>query len=312
MAELSPPYRKYENHASRYVVVDGLRVHYRDEGQDKEKAPTLVLLHGVMASLHTWDGWVEALRPHYRIIRIDLPGFGFSDHVPADAYTPQASIARLHDLLMTLGVERFHLGGNSLGGLLSWYYAATHPERVERMVLVSPIAYPQKLPFIIGTVSGRIVGDIAKRITTPRFIVDQNVRMVYGDPTTIAPGVEDRYYELLQYGENRVAMVDTFRALRRFSSDASIAKRIRDVRAPTLIMWGDKDRWVPPALTDRWKADLQGVTIRMYPGLGHVAMEELPEVTARDAHAFLSGASAHAGHAVAAEERSERGTATGS
>jgi pimeloyl-ACP methyl ester carboxylesterase len=305
MSKLPQPFRKYENHASRYVVVDGLRVHYRDEG----KGPTIVLLHGVMASLHTWDGWVEALSPHYRMVRLDLPGFGFSDPLPNDHdYTPQASVGRMNKVLTALGVDRCHLAGNSLGGLLSWYYAATYPERVERMILISPVAYPQKLPFIIGTVSGSLVGGIAKAIPTPRFIVDQNVRMVYGNPGTIKPGIEDRYYELLQYGRNRRAMVDTFRALRRFNNDASIARRILDVRAPTLIMWGDSDRWVPPALLTRWKNDLAGVAVQTYPGIGHVAMEELPEVTARDAHEFLSANGKYA----AATQASERGTATGS
>jgi pimeloyl-ACP methyl ester carboxylesterase len=275
--------RKYENHASKYVVVDGTRIHYRDEGQ----GPALVLLHGVMASLHTWDGWVEALKPHFRILRVDLPGFGFSDGLPDDGYSPQAGVARIDKVADALGVGRFHLAGNSLGGLLSWYYAATYPERVDRVILISPIAYQQKLPFIIDAVSRSGVGEIA-RLLVPRFIVDQNVRMVYGDPSAIAPGVADRYYELLQYGENRTSMVKTFRALRGFNGDTSIERRVVDVKAPTLIMWGDKDRWVPPSLLERWKRDIPSVTIQMYPGVGHVAMEELPHVTARDALKFLS------------------------
>lgn len=291
MSKVPPRFRKYENEASRYVVVDGLRVHYRDEGQAKGK-PTLVLLHGVMASLHTWDGWVEALKPHYRILRIDLPGFGFSDHLGSDDYTPEASVARLDKLFVALGVERCYLAGNSLGGLLSWYYAATHPDRVDGLILISPIAYPQKLPFIIGLVSRRVIGDVAKFIPTPRFIVDHSVRMVYGDPAAIGPGVADRYYELLQYGRNRVAMVNTFRALRGYNDNPSFERSVGEVKAPTLIMWGTKDRWVPPALIALWKKDLPAATVRLYEGLGHVAMEELPDATARDAHQFLSAAGA--------------------
>ncbi len=285
LADLPARFQKYENDASRYVVVDGLRVHYRDEGQ----GPTLVLLHGVMASLHTWDGWVEALRAHFRTVRIDLPGFGLSDALRNDDYTPEASVARMNALLDALGVGRFHLAGNSLGGFLSWYYAATHPERVDRMILISPIAYPQKLPFVIDWVSKPVVGDIAQWVA-PRFIVERNVRMVYGDPTAMAPGVADRYHELLQYGRNRVSMVKTFRALRAYNESTTIAERVRDVKAPTLLMWGAKDRWVPPSLLEQWKRDIPHATVRVYPRLGHVAMEELPDVTARDARRFLSSA----------------------
>jgi pimeloyl-ACP methyl ester carboxylesterase len=283
ITNLPARFQKYENHASRYVVVDGMRVHYRDEGQ----GPTLVLLHGVMASLHTWDGWVEALKPHFRIVRIDLPGFGLSDALRSDDYTPEASVERTSALLRALGIGRFHLAGNSLGGFLSWYYAATYPERVDRMILISPIAYPQKLPFVIDWVSKPVVGAIAQ-LAAPRFIVERNVRMVYGNPEAMAPGVADRYHELLQYGTNRVSMVKTFRALRGYNESTTIAGRVRDVKAPTLIMWGDKDRWVPPALLELWKRDIPGAIVRVYPGIGHVAMEELPDVTARDAHQFLS------------------------
>jgi pimeloyl-ACP methyl ester carboxylesterase len=292
MASTNLPARlhKYENDASRYVVVDGMRVHYRDEGL--RDGPALVLLHGVMASLHTWDGWVEALKAHYRIVRIDLPGFGFSDGIPDGDYTPQQGAARIDKLADALGLGRFHMAGNSLGGLLTWYYAASFPNRVQRLVLVSPIAYQQKLPFIIDAVSRTGIGGIAGKIRTPKFLIEQNVRMVYGDPTSPSADVIDRYWDLLQYGKNRETMVKTFRALRAYNVDDSIAERVVHVKAPTLVMWGTKDRWVPPTLAERWKKDLPGATVRMYPGLGHVAMEEEPAMTAREAHAFLSAGAA--------------------
>jgi pimeloyl-ACP methyl ester carboxylesterase len=289
-ANLPARFRKYENEASRYVVIDGMRIHYRDEGL--RDGPTLVLLHGVMASLHTWDGWVEALKPHYRIVRIDLPGFGFSDGMPDGEYSPQDGAARIDKLADALDLGRFHMAGNSLGGLFSWYFAANHPHRVDRLVLVSPVAYQQKLPFIIDAVSRAGIGGIVGKIRTPKFIVEQNVRMVYGDPSAPSAEIIDRYWDLLQYGKNRETMVKTFRALRAYNVDDSIGKRVPHVKAPTLIMWGTNDRWVPPALTERWQKDLPGATLRMFPGLGHVAMEEEPEMTAREAHAFLSAAAA--------------------
>ena len=292
MVETNVPerFRKYESDASRFVVLDGMRIHYRDEG--RPDGPALLLLHGVMASLHTWDGWVEALKSHYRILRFDLPGFGFSDGVPDGEYSPQDGAARIDKLADALGLDRFHMAGNSLGGLLSWYYAATYPRRVDRLVLVSPVAYQQKLPFIIDAVSRAGIGGVVGKIRTPKFIVEQNVRMVYGDPKVPSAAVVDRYWELLQYGKNRETMVKTFRALRAFNADDSIGQRVRDVKAPTLILWGTNDRWVPPALAERWQKDLPGATVRMYPGLGHVAMEEEPAMTAREAHAFLSAPAA--------------------
>jgi pimeloyl-ACP methyl ester carboxylesterase len=62
---------------------------------------------------------------------------------------------------------------------------------------------------------------------------------------------------------------------------------VRKVQAPTLLMWGGKDRWVPPKLIERWRADLRDLRVKLYPELGHIPMEERPELTAADAHAFL-------------------------
>jgi pimeloyl-ACP methyl ester carboxylesterase len=276
--------RKYEGPASRYLTVDGKRFHYRMEGA----GPTLVLLHGVMASLHTWDGWVDQLKSSYRIIRLDMPGFGLSDHmVDREHYTPDFSIALLEKVREAFGIERFHIAGNSLGGFLSWYYATRYPERVERLILIDPIAYPQKLPPVMSFVSLPGIGEIA-RYVAPRGLVEANVRQVYGDASLVQQEVVDRYYELMMHGENRFAMVQTFRKIRELSRDSSIAKEIGKVRAPTLLMWGSKDRWVPPSLIKLWKRDLKHVEVKVYPGVGHIPMEERPLETARDAHAFLS------------------------
>ncbi|MDB4976969.1 MAG: alpha/beta hydrolase fold, partial [Myxococcaceae bacterium] len=99
----SPTRLKYESESSRYVEVDGKRFHYRIEGS----GPTLILLHGVMASLHTWDGWVEQLASSYRIIRLDLPGFGLSDPLTSpDHYSPEHSIEMFDKLRAAFGIER--------------------------------------------------------------------------------------------------------------------------------------------------------------------------------------------------------------
>lgn len=276
--------QKYEGPSSRYVEVGGRRVHYRVEGE----GPTLVLLHGVMASLHTWDGWVERLKSSYRIVRVDLPGFGLSEHMrEREQYTPEHSLQVFDQLREKLELESFYLGGNSLGGFLSWFYAARYPERVRKLILVDPVAYPQPLPSIIKFVSLPGIGEIAQRFA-PRFLVERSVREVYGDPTLASPETVDRYYELMMHEQNRFAMVQTFRSLRVLSQQDRLSHEIAKVQCPTLLMWGERDRWVPPALIERWQRDLRDVEVKIYPGAGHIPMEEFPDETARDAHAFLT------------------------
>jgi pimeloyl-ACP methyl ester carboxylesterase len=273
----------YENHASRYLTVDGLRIHYRDEGS----GPPLVLLHGVMASLHTWDGWVAELQRHYRVLRFDLPGFGFSDDLPGDLYTPEHG-ARLMELTMrALGLERFHLAGNSLGGFLAWNYAAAYPQRIEKLVLLSPIAFSQRLPGVIDLVSLPGVGELAKRVV-PRAIVHANVREVFGNPRAVSPELLARYTYFAQRKAGRRTMVKMFRTLKAYNDDPSITRHLASITAPTLLMWGSSDRWVPPSLLGEWRRHLPHAQIRLYPGLGHTPMEESPAITARDAHGFLS------------------------
>lgn len=284
---------KYEGPASRYVDIDGRRLHYRIEGT----GPTLVLLHGVLASLHTWDGWVEQLKSSYRIIRLDLPGFGLSDHFVDHAhYTPDFTIALLDKMRAAVfDAETFYLAGSSLGGLFSWYYATKYPARVEKLILLDPIAYPQRLPPIISFVGLPGIGELSRYIS-PRFMVEANMRQVYGDAGLLQPHVVDRYHELMKHGENRFAMVRTFRKFRQMARDELLSKEIAKVRAPTLLMWGEKDRWVPPALIENWKRDLKQVEVKIYQGAGHLPMEERPHETARDAHAFLSRVSSAQAH----------------
>jgi pimeloyl-ACP methyl ester carboxylesterase len=274
---------KYETAASRYMTIGGTRIHYCVEG----RGPTLLLLHGVIGSLHAWEGWVKELAGSYRIVRIDLPGFGLSDHLASHDYTPEHAVELIEQIRTHLHLEHFFLVGNSLGGFLSWYYAAHHPERVDKLILIDPIGYPQKLPSIVALLSLPFAGPLA-RLMALRFVVARNVRQVYGQPERVSDALIDRYHQLLARGKNRTAMVKTFKRLRRYRSDAQLCRLIPRVRAPTLLMWGERDRWVPPSLIAAWRRDLPAAQVITYPEAGHMPMEELPEQTARDAHAFLA------------------------
>jgi len=136
---------KYYDADSKILDIGGQQIRYRDEGQ----GPVLVLIHGVCASLHTWDGWVDQLRGHYRIIRMDLPGFGLSPLSDAKIYERRRAVAFLDKLFQALGVEQFYLAGNSLGGYLSWIYTDAYPEKVEKLILVDSAGFRLKMPWMM-------------------------------------------------------------------------------------------------------------------------------------------------------------------
>src|SRR4051812_37201201 len=153
----------YEKANSRYMEVDGVRIHYTVDG----KGPPVLLLHGVMASLHTWDGWVPLLKDNFTVIRVDIPGFGLSESFKDDSnYTPEYAAAFMEKARKKLGIKKFHIVGNSLGGFIAWWYAIKYPQNVEKLVLIDPASYPQDLPFIIGLASGRLFG-AAAQLSTP-------------------------------------------------------------------------------------------------------------------------------------------------
>ena len=83
--------------------------------------------------------------------------------------------------------------------------------------------------------------------------------------------------------------IDIFRQMKRRSKDPKIGENIKYINKPTMLMWGEEDRWVPVKLLDRWKQDLPQSVVKKYPGVGHIPMEEKPFLTAKDADQFLSG-----------------------
>jgi len=312
MANIKPAKleERYGGPTSQYMTVDGTRIHYRIDGNPN--GPGVLLLHGVLASTHTWDGWVENIGSKYHLIRLDLPGFGLSEPLKNKNYTPEYAIEFFEMARQQLGLEhpelkekteKFFLVGNSLGGFISWYYATKHPEHIEKLILIDPIAYQQPLPRIIKFASGGFGGTMAQ-ISSPRFIVKRNVRKVYGHPETPTDETILRYHELLLYKGHKNAMVEYFKTLRKYNEEDSMAKHVPEIKVPTLLMFGGKDHWVPPALIDKWKRDVDGLQVKVYAEGGHIPMEEFPVETSNDADEFMGGgvttAAASAGDEAAA------------
>ena len=274
---------------SRLIELDGFNVHYRDEGsRDK---PVLVMIHGVVASLHTWDGWVSAFAPHYRIIRFDVPGFGLTGPKRDGDYSAERMMRVFGLLLDYLGIAKASIAGNSLGGYIAWNFALAAPERVDKLVLIDPAGYPMaKVPWMIAAAA--LPGATwAMPLWMPRALIAQGIKEVYGEPGRIKPGVVDRYYDLTRRPGNRRAMMDIFRVLLKVNREElhTTPERVAKIQAPTLLMWGDRDRWISPRHVPLWQRDLPGIQVKTYAGVGHIPMEEIPERTAADALRFLQG-----------------------
>jgi len=271
--------RKYTNAQSRFIELDGMRVHYRDEGE----GDVVLLLHGTGSSLHTWDGWAESLSLHYRVIRLDLPGFGLTGPHPQRDYSISGYVNFLKGFADALQLERIALAGNSLGGAIAWHYSLAFPQQVERLILVDASGFPRaadKQPNLYRLGKTPLIKDIMQ-VVAPRSLYIKNLREVYYDHNKISDVLVDRYRDLSLREGNRQAMVDRINTRMRYQHE-----KLSQISAPTLIMWGKFDRWMEPTDADRFAQAIQNSKVIWYDA-GHVPMEELPQQTAADALYFL-------------------------
>jgi pimeloyl-ACP methyl ester carboxylesterase len=272
--------RTYGGPTSRFASIDGMQVHYRDEGS----GPPLVLIHGTSSSLHTWDGWVSRLGPGRRIIRLDLPGFGLTGPAPDRDYSAVRYARLVGELLDQLGVAQADVAGNSLGGRVALTLSLTRPALVRRLVLVDAAGLSgQRPPTIFQLARTPVVGRLLRWIT-PRFLVKKNVNEVYGDPSRVTGALVDRYDQLTRRAGNREALLDRLNG----PLDPPLDDRLGELHLPVLLLWGDRDVWITPALGRRLHEGIAGSRLITYADAGHVPMEELPEATARDTQAFLA------------------------
>lgn len=275
--------KRWAQAPSTFIEVQGLRVHLRDEGPSGDPTP-IVLIHGTSASLHTWDGWTEELRKNRRVIRFDLPGFGLTGPNAADDYSMAVYVRLVLALLDQLGVQRFVIGGNSLGGEVAWATAHAAPQRVERLILVDAAGYAFEstsvpLAFRVAALPGlrAVMGHLL-----PPGMVENSVRNVYGDPSQVTPELVQRYSDLARRAGNRHALT-----VRMAQRNTGREQDIRDLKLPTLILWGARDRLIPPVNGERFAQDIAGSQLVVFEGLGHVPQEEDPAATVAVVQQFL-------------------------
>jgi pimeloyl-ACP methyl ester carboxylesterase len=270
---------------SAFIDVQGMHVHLRDEGPRTDPVP-IVLLHGTSSSLHTWDGWAQELKSNRRVIRFDLPAFGLTGPSADGDYRIESYVRFVAAMLDQLGVSRCVIAGNSLGGQVAWETALAHPQRIEKLILVDAAGYPfQSRSIPIGFRIARIpVLNRLMEFTLPRRLVGSSVRNVYGDPGKVTTKLVDRYFELTLREGNRRALAQRFE-----QAPAGLhPDRIAALKLPTLILWGGRDRLIPPADAENFHRDIAGSRLRVFNELGHVPQEEDPAATVAVARQFLS------------------------
>lgn len=278
---------KYGGPPSQFVDLGGdLTVHLRDEGP--RDAPVLVLLHGSNADLHTWEPWTRSLTDRFRVIRYDQIGHGLTGPNPTGGHSQAEMVAVLERLRLKLGLNRFALGGNSMGGGLAVRYALAYPDYVSALVLVDAAGAPRKadggrgnLGFTLAAMPG--VGWLARSIT-PRSLVERSLSQTVSNQAVVTDAAVDRYWELLRYPGNRAATAERFRAVRIPFTQEELAR----IAVPTLVLWGAEDRLTPVDGARFFGDGIKGAKVKIYPAIGHLPHEEAAADTVAEVRTFLS------------------------
>ncbi|MEX6633147.1 alpha/beta fold hydrolase [Hyphococcus lacteus] len=269
----------YLKPADRIVEIAGAKVRVREEGP--VDAPVILLIHGFTHSLETWDGWAEALKPDFRVIRYDLLGHGLTGPDPQERYSPVERASFIGDVMDALKIDHAFIAGNSLGGLAAWRFAATHSERLDGLILISPGAYPFGE---VGDEPAPIPPMMkAYLLTAPEAGVRASAELIYADDSKITDERVKVMGDMIRFGENGSAMI---KSLEEFTLPDPTAD-LSNVRTPTLIMWGEGDILIPIAHGAMLKKVMPNATLLTYPGVGHAAQEESPEQTVADAAEFI-------------------------
>jgi len=253
-----------------------------------ETAPALVLIHGFSHSLETWQPWAQRLQRDYRVIRFDLPGHALSGVREDNAYSVDDTLEQVSALLDAIAPERFIIGGNSLGGLIAWRYAADNPERVSALILVSPGGYPN-----LGVADEPAPLPDAVRFYlnfAPQAGVVQATAALYANPSRITPDQLERIGALMRVkgvGEALIARVEQFTLP---DPEPDLAR----ITAPALILWGEADRMIPPGHGPRFADAIPDAQLLFIEDAGHMAMEERPDETVLAVRTFLANLAAGA------------------
>lgn len=271
---------KYTNRNSRFLVVDNTLMHYRDEGSGE----VLVMLHGAFSSLHTFNPWVRLLKDKYRIVRLDLMGFGLTGPNENGDYSIPNHIRVLKKFLNILEINKCTLVGSSLGGWIAWEFCLRYPQRVHRLALIDSAGFLNEdnipLPFKLAKapIFGRVI-----RYVVRRGVLEQFVKQVYYDSAKVNTSLVDRYYDLFAREGNSDAFIKLVNTKHKDNTH-----NLRRINQPTLVLWGEEDSWIPVTTALLFKDALPQAKVKIYPDVGHIPMEEIPEQSVNDFLEFLA------------------------
>ncbi len=267
--------------ASRFVDIDGVKLRYKDEGA----GPAVLLVHGTFGDLGDWDDWTKALTGSFRVVRVDLPGFGLSGPIASGNYSVDRMLSLIDGLMDTLDAPRFALVGVSYGGLVAFRYAATRTDRVSALLLMNSagIEYGSTRADDTGP---KPPPDLLTADTIERKDVEALLAYLIGDTARITPALVNRKLDFInQAGRQEESVLG-----RKLYERGDPARVLAHIRAPVLVMWGGRNRVLKTDTATAFMALLKNACSReqvVYPQGTHLLNLQIPAETVADAKRFF-------------------------
>jgi pimeloyl-ACP methyl ester carboxylesterase len=255
-------------------TIDGHRLRYVRVGE----GPAVVLVHGFASSLYTWKDVLPALSEGHEVVALDLPGFGGSDR-PADLSFEELPAAVL-GLMNHLGISTAALVGNSMGGAVVAVVAATQPDRVSALVLIDAAGFnlaPEARPAMVRLVTSPL-SSLLEPLPGKRVLVERALRQVLYDDAFVTEERVAEYLDALRRPGSLAAQRSLMLSLE--GRTDLVTSRLSRIQAPTLVLWGRQDSWIPPADAERFTSEIPDARSVLLENCGHMPqVERAPEVS---------------------------------
>jgi pimeloyl-ACP methyl ester carboxylesterase len=268
---------------SHFADIDGVSVHYQEKGTGKP----LVLLHGFTSSTYSWKDVFEPLSQNFRVIAVDLKGFGFSGKPDGD-YSRRAQATLVGHLLDYLKIEKAWLCGNSMGGEIALNFALQNPQRVAGLILIDSAGVnvtgsgslaPR---YLLLPVVGRVLTALA---LTSDKLVRQGLEKSFYDQTKVTNERVAYYYRPLKTRGGQLAAVRA----RTQANEFPIEPELERISMPTLIIWGAQDALIPLAAGYKINKLIKESKLVIFDSCGHVPQEEMPARVVDEVTTFIAG-----------------------
>lgn len=262
----------------RILSVDGVGIHYLEAGE----GPALVLIHGLGASTFTFRRILPDLARRFRVVALDLKGFGFSERPDGDyALSTQAELVR--QVMDQLDIDRASVLGHSMGGAVAMRLALACPERVERLILASSASDVELGRRTWGAaIIGRMLPIAAPFTLHNRRFREFSLKSGYYDPGRCTEDVIEGY---MLPGMVRGYLRALGNTMAHWRHDPPLHPE--EITQPTLVLWGAEDRWLPPSRGERLHRLIPGSRLALVEGGGHLFLEEQPQAALRLIEEFL-------------------------